>query len=65
MPIIFLIKLITNAIILASTNYFFLRDALLASHLSWQMIEVNSKWQLKILTQRSEQFMSEPHTSFF
>jgi hypothetical protein len=56
LPISRIIKLIMIALILASSTYFILRDALLRLPWSWQMLELDTKGQLKIVNQRGEIF---------
>ncbi len=56
LPISVGIKLAIIALILASSTYYILRDALLRLSWSWQALEVNSKGQLKIVNQRGTQF---------
>jgi hypothetical protein len=54
LPILFFIKIIAITFVEASSIYFSLRDALLALPWSWQVFEVDSKRQLKVLNQRGE-----------
>lgn len=65
LPIAFLIKLIVIVIVLASSLYFILRDALLLLPWSWKVVEIDSKGQLKVLNQRGETFMPVLHASSF
>jgi hypothetical protein len=65
LPIAFLIKLFAIVIVLASSLYFILRDALLLLPWSWRMIEVDNKGQLKLLNQRGETFLPQLHASSF
>ena len=50
------IKLIIIALILASSVYFILRDALLLLPWSWQILDVDNKGELTISNKRGEQF---------
>jgi hypothetical protein len=65
LPILFLIKLIAIVIVVASSIYYSLRDALLVLPWSWQIVEVDSKGQLKVLNQRGETFTPVLHASSF
>jgi hypothetical protein len=56
LPIYFGIKLAIIALILASSTYYILRDALLRLPWSWQALEVDNKGQLKIVNQGGTQF---------
>ena len=48
LPIALFLKLVIIALILASSAYFILRDALLLLPNSWQIVEVDSKGELTI-----------------
>ena len=50
------IKLVIIALILASSAYFILRDALLLLPWSWQSVDVNNKGELTITNKRGQQF---------
>lgn len=56
LPIPFYIALAMVVLIIISTVYFILRDALLMLPWSWQTIEVDGKGQLTITNQRGQQF---------
>jgi hypothetical protein len=56
LPIYSGIKLAIIALILASSTYYILRDALLHLPWSWQALEVNSKGQLKIVNLGGTEF---------
>jgi len=56
LPILFLIKLLAITIIVTTSIYYSLRDALLVLPWSWRHIQVDSKGQLKHLNQRGETF---------
>jgi hypothetical protein len=49
-------KLVIIALILLTSAYFILRDALLMLPWSWQSVDVNSKGELTIINKRGEQF---------
>ena len=49
-------KLIIIALILLSSAYFILRDALLLLPWSWQTVDVDSKGKLTVINKRGEQF---------
>ncbi len=51
--------------IVASSIYYSLRDALLVLPWSWRLIEVDRKGKLKILNQSVETFTPALHASFF
>jgi hypothetical protein len=65
LPILFLIKLVAITVIVASSVYYSLRDALLVLHWSWQLVEVDSKGQLTLLNQRGETFMPDLYASSY
>ena len=56
LPIPLYIKLVIIALILASSTYFILRDALLLLPWSWQSVDVNSKGELTITNMHGQQF---------
>ena len=56
LPIPLYIKLDIIALILASSAYFILRDALLLLPWSWQSVDVNSKGELTITNKHGQQF---------
>ena len=56
LPIPLYIKLVIIALILASSTYFILRDALLLLPWSWQSVDVNSKGELTITNKHGQQF---------
>ena len=56
LPIPLYIKLDIIALILASSAYFILRDALLLLPWSWQSVDVNSKGELTITNMYGQQF---------
>ncbi len=65
LPILVSIKLAIIALILASSTYYILHDALLRLPWSWQVIEVDSKGKLKIVNQRGTQFQPALAASSF
>jgi hypothetical protein len=65
LPITNAIKLSIILIVLASSTYCILRDAMLFLPWSWQALEVDSKGQLKILNQRGEEFQPALAASSF
>lgn len=65
LPILFLIKLLAITIIVTTSIYYSLRDALLVLPWSWRLIEVDSKGQLKLLNQRGETFTLALNASSF
>jgi hypothetical protein len=65
LPIPFLIKLLLLALIIFSTVYYSLRDALLLLPWSWHRIEVSSDGQLKLTNMRGEQFNPSLEASIF
>lgn len=56
LPISAYIKVVIIALILASSAYFILRDALLLLPWSWQSVDVNSKGALTITNKHGQQF---------
>jgi len=56
LPIALYIKLVIIALILASSTYFILRDALLMLPHSWKTLEVDSKGALTMTNNRGQQF---------
>ena len=56
LPISSYIKVVIIALILASSTYFILRDALLLLPWSWQSVDVNSKGALTITNKHGQQF---------
>lgn len=56
LPISPYIKVVIIALILASSAYFILRDALLLLPWSWQSVDVNSKGALTITNKHGQQF---------
>ena len=56
LPIALYLKLVIIALILASSAYFILRDALLLLPWSWQSVDVNSKGELTITNMHGQQF---------
>ncbi len=61
----FVTKLCLLAVIIFTTIYYCLRDALCLLPWSWQRIEVSSAGQLRLTNQRGEQFVPELHASSF
>ena len=55
-PIILSIKCAVFVLIIASTAYFILRDALLILPWSWQIVEVDVKGELKLINKRQQVF---------
>ncbi len=56
LPMLLVIKLTAIAIVVATSVYYSLRDALLFLPLSWRTLEVDTKGQFKIYNQRGECF---------
>lgn len=56
LPIHALFKLFWLSVIIISTTYYSLRDALSLMPWSWQRIEVSASGQLRLTNQRGEQF---------
>lgn len=56
LPIVLYIKILTIALILLSSAYFILRDALLLLPWSWQSLDVNSKGELMMSNKSGKQF---------
>lgn len=56
LPISLSIKLSLIALVVLSSGYFSLRDALLRLPQSWQSVEVNNQGQLKLVNKRGQQF---------
>ncbi len=56
LPIALFLKLVIIALILASSAYFILRDALLLLPNSWQIVEVDSKGELTISNKNGLKF---------
>lgn len=65
LPISLNIKLVIIALILVSSTYFILRDALLLLPWSWQIVEVNNKGELTITDKRSQKFQPTLGSSSF
>ncbi len=61
----FAIKLCLLTIIVFSTVYFVLRDALQVLPWSWQQLVVSSKGELRLINQRGQQFKPVLHASSF
>lgn len=56
LPMLFLIQLLMMAVIIFSSLYYILRDALLLLPWSWQRIEVTSVGQLRLTNKLGQQF---------
>ena len=56
LPVPLYIKLVIITLILASSAYFILRDALLLLPWSWQTVEVDNKGELTITDKRNQKF---------
>jgi hypothetical protein len=65
LPISSYLKLVIIALILASSAYYILRDALSLLPWSWQSVEVNSKGELTMTNKRGEQFQPALAASTF
>lgn len=65
LPLIFPIKFVMILVVLFSTTYYILRDALHLLPWSWQRVEVSSLGQLRLTNKRGEQFMPELDASSF
>ena len=63
--ILLAVKLVIIVLILASSVYFILRDALLVLPWSWQMVEVDNKGELTIINKRGQQFQPALASSTF
>lgn len=63
LPILLAIKLAAISVVLLSSVYYSLRDALLLLPWSWQWLEVNNKAQLIVINKRGEAFLPELHES--
>ena len=59
LPIALYLKLVIMALILLSSTYFILRDALLRLPNSWKTLEVDSKGELTITNKRGQQFQPQ------
>lgn len=64
-PMVLAIKLLIIALIVLSSAYFMLRDALLLLPWSWQKLEVNNKGELSISNRRGQQFQPALAASTF
>jgi hypothetical protein len=65
LPISLVIKLVIIALILVSSAYFILRDALLYLPWSWQTLEVDSKGVLIMTNKKGQQFQPTLASSSF
>ena len=65
LPVLLYIKLVIIALILASSAYFILRDALLLLPWSWQTVEVDNKGELTITDKRNQKFQPTLAASSF
>ena len=65
LPIALFLKLVIIALILASSAYFILRDALLLLPNSWQIVEVDSKGELTISNKNGLKFQPKLAASSF
>ncbi len=65
LPIALYLKLVIIALILTSSAYFILRDALLMLPQSWQSVTVNSKGELTMINKGGEQFQPRLAASSF
>ena len=65
LPITLFLKLVIIALILASSVYFILRDALLLLPNSWQIVEVDSKGELTISNKNGLKFQPTLSASSF
>ena len=65
LPITLFLKLVIIALILASSAYFILRDALLLLPNSWQIVEVDSKGELTISNKNGLKFQPKLASSSF
>jgi tellurite resistance protein TehA-like permease len=65
LPIAFYFKLVIIALILLSSAYFVLRDALLLLPRSWKIVDVDSKGELTISNKRGQQFQPALASSSF
>ena len=65
LPVPLYIKLVIITLILASSAYFILRDALLLLPWSWQTVEVDNKGELTITDKRNQKFQPTLAASSF
>lgn len=65
LPILLTFKLLIIALILLSSTFFILRDALLKLPNSWKMLEVDSKGNLTITNKNGQKFQLAPAASSF
>ena len=65
LPIALTLKLVIITLILLTSVYFILRDALLMLPWSWQVVEVNNKGELTIFDQRGQKFQPTLASSSF
>ncbi len=56
LPIPALVQFGTILLIIISSGYYILRDALLLLPTSWKVLEVNAKGQLRLMNKRGQQF---------
>lgn len=65
LPMPFIIKLLMMTVIIFSTVYYTLRDALHLLPWSWQRVEVSALGQLKLINKRGEYFTPDLSASSF
>jgi hypothetical protein len=65
LPIPLFIKLAIIALIIASSAFFILRDALLVLSSSWKTIDVDNKGELTMINKSGQQFQLIPASSSF
>jgi hypothetical protein len=65
LPVLLQFKLLIIALILLTSLYFIVRDALLMLPWSWQMVDVDSKGELTMTNKRGEQFQPALSSSTF
>jgi hypothetical protein len=65
LPIPFFIKLAIIALIIASSTFFILRDALLLLPGSWKTIDVDNKGELTMTNKSEQQFQLTPASNSF
>lgn len=65
LPMALYFKLFIIALILLTSAYFILRDALLMLPWSWQIVDVNNKGELTMTNKRGQQFHPTPASNSF
>ncbi|MEE9330880.1 MAG: hypothetical protein V3U89_01495 [Methylophilaceae bacterium] len=65
LPLPFIIKLLLMAVVIFTTIYYTLRDALYLLPWSWQRVEVSGTGQLRLTNKRGQQFVPDLATASF